>query len=210
MIYWEDSDTKTLIFAHLRNFEPVITVTDTIPGFLALCVDRGKQLLDFLKGRSEKPYLVLIPSKESFFDWADVTKIEQKEAVLSLARCFWPGPLTLIVPARPVVPHCARSASGAVALRIPHHKQLLSLLAVSGPLFSTSANKTGERAPLNLDTIDAYFKNVTPCIVSSREEITLPIVASTIVDCTKSNLRIVREGALSKATLERCVPRCWE
>ena len=72
----------------------------------------------------------------------------------TLARRFWPGPLTLVVPCGDRVPDFITSGSGTVALRVPNHPVTLQLLSLLGqPLAVTSANRSGSSSPLTAQEV---------------------------------------------------------
>lgn len=114
----------------------------------------------------------------------------------ALAQAFWPGALTLIVPAAPDVPAFMRAADGTVALRASASPVIQALVkACDSPLAVTSANTHGAPAPTAFCDVEprilhgvdvAVDAGATPC----RD-------ASTIVSCMGSEVRIIRQGALS-------------
>ena len=120
----------------------------------------------------------------------------------ALARAFWPGALTLIVPARDDVPAFMRAADGTVALRSSASPVVAALIEACGsPLACTSANTHGAPAPASfsaveqriLDGVDiAIDAGATPCQD-----------ASTIVSFPGGEPQIIRQGALSAADIKR-------
>lgn len=101
---------------------------DTVYGIVG-AAPATEQRIRSIKGRGEdKPFLQLIP------DASWVLRMSDREAPAALAR-HWPGPLTLVLPAR---------RGGTVALRVPDSVFLRDLLiAIGQPLFSTSVNRSG-------------------------------------------------------------------
>jgi len=88
-----------------------------------------------------------------------------------------------------------QSAQGAIAIRIPQHSGLLSVLQKTGPLFSTSANKAGQPVPHDMQDIDASLLEAVACVVSENEsEVKPQSAASTILDCTHDEINVVRQG----------------
>jgi L-threonylcarbamoyladenylate synthase len=110
-----------------------------------------------------------------------------------LAAAFWPGPLTLVLPAAPGVPPEVTSGSATVAVRVPALAVTKALCAAAGPLISTSANRTGARAPLTCaEAVQG---------VGTAAEIALDAgpgqpLASTIVDLTGAEPALLRAGAV--------------
>lgn len=155
-----------------------------------------------LKARPpEKPVLVLISGPEQLPQMAR----EVPEAAARLLAAFWPGPLTLILPARPGLPARLTGGTGTIGVRQPRQPLVCRLLAaLAGPVTGTSANRSG-REPLTAavqvagefgDGVDLILE-AGPCPGG------LP---STIVDVTVSPPRLVRAGALAAAILKEVIP----
>ena len=118
----------------------------------------------------------------------------------TLAGRFWPGPLSL------VLPRSERSRGWdlgedveTLAVRIPHHPLALVLLARTGPLAVTSANRTGERTPSTCEGLRAIFGEAVEVYLC--EETPLDGRPSTVADLTGADLRIVRAGAVAERDL---------
>jgi tRNA threonylcarbamoyl adenosine modification protein (Sua5/YciO/YrdC/YwlC family) len=183
--------------------ELAVIPTDTVYGvaadaFSAAAVQR---LLD-AKGRGrESPPPVLIPSFEALDALAEVVPDE----VRALVAAFWPGGLTVILPARSSLAWDLGDARGTVALRMPANPVALALLAETGPLAVSSANLTGKpaahtsaeaRADLG-DSVGVYLNGGAV----GAEHAGAPDPGSTIVDATAllvegGKLRIVRHGVI--------------
>ena len=123
----------------LEAGELVVHPTEAVYGIGGLLEDRPLAALRRMKDRPRDGFVVLAPSAESVRD--ALTK-----AGRTLARAFWPGPLTLVVddPQDRFHP-AAKAPDGSVALRVPGHPVARALLARAGrPVTSTSANRPGE------------------------------------------------------------------
>ncbi len=155
-----------------------------------------------LKARPEaKPVLVLIAGPEMLFQ---VVR-EVPAAALPLMAAFWPGPLTLILPARLDLPPLLTGGTGTIGLRQPRQDLVCRLMAALGlPLTGTSANRSGQE-PLataaavarELDGEVDLILDAGPCPGG------LP---STIVDVTVSPPRLVRAGAITTSALQELFP----
>lgn len=129
---------------------------------------------------------------------------EIPEAARELMEGFWPGPLTLLLSKRDLVPDLATSGLSTVALRCPVHPVAQQLLKTfGGPLAAPSANRFGRISPTRAQAVEeelgAAVKMVLeggPCAIG---------VESTIVDATQEPPRILRPGAVSLEELPGCV-----
>lgn len=124
------------------------------------------------------------------------------DAARKLAAAFWPGPLTLVVPAAPHGSVCdlARAGLPSVALRVPGHALARDLLArVGQPIAAPSANRSGHVSPTNADHVladlDGRIAAVLdggPCHVG---------VESTVIACLGGRPRLLRPGGITRAAL---------
>jgi L-threonylcarbamoyladenylate synthase len=145
-----------------------------------------------IKGRSFHKPLPLIASRmdtlrSAVGDWPSNAQ--------KLADAFWPGPLTLILPASPALPSMLHAQTGKIAVRISSHPVATALAeAVGGLLVSTSANPSGEPACSNPEDLsESLLHRVDGVLHGGR----LPGGApSTIVDVSVCPPRLVREGVL--------------
>jgi tRNA threonylcarbamoyl adenosine modification protein (Sua5/YciO/YrdC/YwlC family) len=177
--------------------------TDTVYGVAADAFNpNAVALLLAAKGRGRSmPAPVLIHKPDAIQGvGADISP-----EVWALIREFWPGALTVIVHQQPTVPLDLGDAMGTVAVRMPNDDLALDLLALTGPLAVSSANRTGHPSARSADeaqeqlaeSIDIYIND------GPRAESGEP---STIVDATGDILRVVRQGALPLEKLREVVP----
>ena len=161
----------------LSDGKLLILPTDTIYGF-STAVPSGSSAIVKAKGRDEgKPFIQLIASPGDIERYADTRDISR---LVSL----WPGPVTIIVNAY---------SGGTVAFRCPGDEWLRKVISMTGsPVFSTSVNRAGERALGRIGEIVSEFGNVADLIVDSGD--LLSGMASTIVDASGSQPRIIRQG----------------
>ena len=121
--------------------------------------------------------------------------------VKRVANVFWPGPLTIILPAKEILPKILAPA-GTVGLRSPKHAICQNLLGLcSGALVGTSANLTGQAPAIYADQIAAELGDRVDVILDGGA---VPIgVSSTVVDLTTPELRIIREGPIERVEIMR-------
>lgn len=116
-----------------------------------------------------------------------------------LIERFWPGPLTLILPARSSLTE-GIVYEQKIAVRIPGPSFALELVHAAGfPITSTSANPSGMPPARNIAMITGYFAHGIDLIVNGGE--TVSLTPSTIIDLCGEIPRIVREGAISPETI---------
>ncbi len=150
-----------------------------------------------LKGRSkEKVLSVIVASRAMLAELA----AEIPEEADRLADRFWPGPLTLILKAKPGLPQGIVSAKGAIAARISSHPVAHHLVKILGsPLTATSANLTGQKAPTQADQVIESFGHKIDLILDAGP--TRGGKGSTLIDVTGESPRILRPGAISKEAI---------
>jgi L-threonylcarbamoyladenylate synthase len=177
----------------LRAGKPVILPTDTVYGLCALPfqADAAERMYR-LKGRDEaKPTALLASSLEMLFEC--VPELRGRPGVI--ASALLPGPFTLILP-NPA--RRFRWLTGAsptsIGVRVPVLPDAAAkIVEAVGAVAATSANLPGEPAPQRLDQIPEELRAGAAAVVDGGE---LPGIASTVIDCTGAEPRVVREGAV--------------
>ena len=177
--------------------EVVVLPTDTVYGVGAdaFSPEAVARLLA-AKGRDRQmPPPVLIPSVRT----VDGLARDVSAAARALMEALWPGPLTIIVHAQPSLAWDLGETAGTVALRVPDHAAALALLARTGPLAVTSANRTGLAAATTAEAARYQLGDAVSLYLDSGDS---PLgKASTIVDATGPVLRVVRDGGVSRERL---------
>lgn len=175
--------------AALTRGELVAFPTDTVYG-LACGHDHIRKLYVAKDRPKEKRIPVLLSDAVNLEASALVTP-----AARVLAERFWPGPLTLVL----VAPR-----RGTLAFRVPDHAVARRLIAASGGgLPVTSANRSGQpEARTAQEVVDQLEGRIALVLDGGR---TTGGVASTVVDCTTEKIKILREGAVSAADIERAL-----
>ncbi|HEY2643949.1 MAG TPA: L-threonylcarbamoyladenylate synthase [Galbitalea sp.] len=198
--------------AAIGRGELVVIPTDTVYGIAADAFSPAavQRLLD-AKGRGRtSPPPVLIPSIETLDALAENVPAEVRE----LVKAFWPGGLTIILPARSSLAWDLGETQGTVALRMPAGRVALELLAETGPLAVSSANLTGKpaartSADARADLGDSVAIYLNGGVVGSEHD-GAPDPGSTIVDATGllsegGRLRIVRHGVIGDEAIRDIV-----
>ncbi|MDR1188906.1 MAG: threonylcarbamoyl-AMP synthase [Bifidobacteriaceae bacterium] len=193
--------------AAIARGELVVMPTDTVYGLAADPFDPAATARLFaVKQRPAALVLpVLVPDREAAPELAD----GWPDAAEALVQAFWPGPLTIILAARPA----ARlrlggtpAVSTTVGLRQPDHPVALALLRATGPLAVTSANLTGHAPALTAADAARQFGDEAAVYVDAG-----PApggIASTVIDLGRSGStrpRVVRAGAIEEDQLARAL-----
>ena len=176
----------------LRQGELVAFPTDTVYGVGALVGEaEAISQLYVVKGRgSEKAIPILLGDPAEL----DQVAIYISEMARRLARRFWPGPLTLVVPKLPSLP-AELSAQPTVGVRMPDHPAALALMRQTGPLAVTSANLSGAANAVTAQQVLEQLSGRIPLILDGGR--TPGGRPSTVVDCTGLEPRILRAGPVS-------------
>lgn len=199
LFHWNNLQEISQIIDSMRQDEVVLGSSDTVLGLFAQISQKSFDRLNAIKGRFDKPYIILASSLEHANAFSPSF---QPENMARLAEGCWPGPVTLLVKAREHLPEYVKSANNTIALRVPAHAGLLLLLDKIEGVFSTSANKAGQPVPTNIDGVDpGILAQINHIIVNEEQHISS--VASTILDCTGSRIKVVREGAYPIVQLEK-------
>lgn len=149
------------------------------------------------------PLIAHLPTVE-----AAVEQGRLDEVARTLALRFWPGPLTLVVPAAPgcTVSGLARAGLDSVGLRVPDHPSARALLArVGRPVAAPSANRSGRVSPTNADHVLADLGGRVDAVLDGGP--TAVGIESTIVACLDGSPRLLRPGGIPRQALEAAIGR---
>jgi L-threonylcarbamoyladenylate synthase len=185
------------ILSFLRAGGVIAFPTDTAYGLGADPFNDGAVRRIFeIKGRPEtKPILLLVNSMEMAN-----RVVTFSERAAALAERFWPGPLTMILPARETVSSIVTAGTGTVGVRwadAPFVHRLLT--AFDRPITATSANLAGRPSTVNISEVREQLGESIDLVVDGG---TLPARGgSTLVDLTAVPARLLREGPIPEADL---------
>jgi L-threonylcarbamoyladenylate synthase len=184
----------------LRSGGLVAFPTETVYGLGADALNEGAvQKVFQAKGRpSNNPLIVHVASME--IAWHFITEISDKG--LSLAEHFWPGPLTLVVKRRAIVPDIVTAGLEIVAIRIPGHPVTLELLKIfKGGIVGPSANISGRPSPTTAEHVLQDLDGKIDIILDSGP--TTIGLESTVIDVTVDPPIILRFGGLNREDIEK-------
>lgn len=186
----------------------VVLPTDTVYGVAADAFSpRAVEKLLEAKGRGrQQPPPVLVAGTSTLAALVQ----EIPEAVERLVAEFWPGGLTIVLPAQPSLSWDLGDTRGTVAVRMPAQRIALELLEETGPLAVSSANLTGQPAAVTIDNALDMLGDSVSVYLDGGYSITG--VASTIIDATslvtrrgekdaEPRVRVLREGVILRPAL---------
>jgi len=146
---------------------------------------------------ADRPLPLLVDSVERAAELAD----HPPDLFFTLARKFWPGALTLVVPASRQIPLKVTANTGKVGFRWPLAPFVTSLIAQVGrPLTGTSANISDMESCSTADEVDCQIGDVVPLILDGG--LTRSGLASTVVEISDDKARILRPGAVPESELK--------
>ncbi len=177
----------------LENNGIVAFPTDTVYGLGAMVFQPlGIKRLFLAKGRENTQAVpVLLGNVE------DITIVTEYpgQAVHRLAGRFWPGPLTLVLPRRSIIPKLI-APTPTIGVRIPNHPVAIKLLKRTGPLAVTSANLSGGENAHTAEEVLAQLDGRVDLILDGGR--TPGGIPSTVVDMTGEDINILRSGPISE------------
>jgi tRNA threonylcarbamoyl adenosine modification protein (Sua5/YciO/YrdC/YwlC family) len=190
------SPVQEAIGAALRG-ELIVLPTDTVYGIgTRPDVPDATAALFAAKGRPRDLELpVLVPSPASA---ADIARMDERAH--RLADALWPGALTLVLTRTAESrPWDLGGDPETVGVRVPHHPLAVAVLAGTGPLAVTSANRSGASTPTRCVDLEEVFGDAVSVYLC--EETPLSGTASTVVDLAHGQPAILREGSIGERTI---------
>lgn len=193
----------TLAVNLLKNGEVVAIPTETVYGLAANALNEEAVTKIFkIKDRPFfDPLIVHIHSLDEAFKY--VTNFPEK--ALLLAKTFWPGPLTLILPKNSVIPDLVSSGLNFIGLRIPRHELTLELLKqIPFPLAAPSANPFGYVSPSNAIHVADQLGDKVPYILDGGECI-VGLESTIVMFENNQEPQVLRLGGISVEDIEMVV-----
>lgn len=183
--------------------------TETVYGLGANALDAGAVARIFVaKGRPAiNPIIVHVAEAgqlETIANLGALTRPRSPDDVTRLAERFWPGPLTLVLPKRDVVPDIVTAGGPTVAVRVPAHPVALALLrAASRPLAAPSANRSTAISPTTAEHVLRTLAGRVDMILDAGP--TTGGIESTVLDLTSNPPRILRPGLVTATEIEAVI-----
>ena len=189
-----------LVAQILKDDGVVVYPTDTFYGLGVNCFSPSaiRRAYGLKKRDLSKPLSVVISDR----DMLQSVAIDIPILFESLEAEFWPGPLTLVLRASPLIPDVLLGSQNSIGVRLPDHTWLRELVKTAGfPITATSANIAGKTEISDPVKAIQAFQGKVDCIVDGG--LTRGGLSSTVVDMTTEKPSILREGAIPSSLLER-------
>lgn len=176
--------------------------TETVYGLGANALDEAAVHSIFAaKGRpANNPLIVHVADprdvRELVADWPPAAE--------RLAAVFWPGPLSLVLPKRPLVPDAVTAGAATVAVRMPDHRLALALIAAAGvPIAAPSANRSLAVSPTQAEHVLKGLAGRIDLLLDAGP--TSGGLESTVLDLSRPRPRLLRPGLISAAAIEAVI-----
>lgn len=172
--------------------------TDTVPA-LAVRPDCSELIFKAKQRSQEKPLILMGAYPASVWSFVKGTDAEMT-IWQQVAQKYWPGALTLVLPASAQVPAAMNpSDPTTIGVRVPNSKIAIAILSQTGPLATTSANRSGEPPLQTMEEIEAEFPDVLTLHPHELEATqAIPVgIPSTVAKWTGEGWQILRQGGIS-------------
>jgi len=185
----------------LRKGEVVALPTETVYGLAADALNRIAVAKIFeAKGRPRfDPLIVHLPDRDWLEKVAEIPA-QDRQSILKLAEKFWPGPFTIVLPRKTIVPEIVTAGLDTVAVRISAHPVFAEIIRAFGaPLAAPSANRFGRVSPTTAQHVFDELSGRVPLIVDAGP--TPHGIESTIVAVRNGKIDILRRGPITSDDL---------
>lgn len=177
----------------------VAVPTETVYGLAADASNPAAvaKIFEAKRRPSNHPLIVHIASSDQLTQWAE----DIPEVAYTLARAFWPGPLTLLLKKSAKVSDVVTGGLPTIGIRVPNHPVFLSLLALGNTAYAApSANPYKQLSPVSAQQVMAGLKGKIDGIIDGG--LCTIGVESTILDLSQTPHRVLRSGPLSRQQLQ--------
>ncbi len=195
-----DEDVLRFVARMIKDGKLVAFPTETVYGLGTNAFNESAvERLFEVKKRKKKPISVIIPDLDFVKEIA-----RPNRTALKLMKRFFPGPITVIVKKKRVIPDIVTAGSDKVGVRIPDHKIPIEIAKFSCvPIATPSANISGRPSPTKAEHVIEDLMGKVDAIVDGGET---PLkIESTVIDSTTKPPRILRIGAISVRDIEEVV-----
>ena len=186
----------------LAQGQPVAIPTDTVYGLAVDPIVPGAT--DRIFAVKRRPRDVSLPVLVGNVEQALALSTAVPDAALRLMERYWPGALTLVLPARPGMGADLGDDEATVGIRSPDHPVPQALCAAAGPLATTSANHHGRPTLTTALEVAETFGDTVPIVLDGGVCTGSP---STVVDCTGAEPKLLRDGRIPWSELQAALAR---
>lgn len=185
----------------LRKGEIVALPTETVYGLAANALDAiaVAKIFEAKERPRFDPLIVHLPDRDWLEKIAELPS-QDRQLILQLAEKFWPGPLTMVLPKREIVPDIVTAGLETVAVRISEHPVFAEIIrAFGGPFAAPSANRFGRISPTTAQHVLDELDRRIPLIIDAGA--TTHGIESTIVAIRDGKIDILRRGPITAEQL---------
>ncbi len=192
------SFTSEELFNFIKEGSPVLFPTDTLPA-LAVAINQADKLWYIKKRPKTKPLILMGSSANELLSYV---RPDAYEDALKISSTYWPGAITIVLPAINDLVQILNPFGNSIGMRIPKSRLALDLLDKSGPLATTSANLSGEEPSIDAEIVAKCFPDLpllgpTPWPKTSG-------LASTLIEWKGSGRwQLLRRGAVIPSEVKK-------
>ena len=186
----------------LRKGEIVALPTETVYGLAANALDpiAVAKIFEAKERPRFDPLIVHLPNREWLGRIAHLPTSHDQEMIFTLADKFWPGPFTMVLPKREIIPDIVTAGLDTVAVRISAHPVFPEIVGAFGkPLAAPSANRFGQVSPTTAQHVLDELEGRIPLIIDAGP--TEHGLESTIVTVQDGRIQILRRGPITAEQL---------
>ena len=197
----EISTDRTAAVELLREGEIVALPTETVYGLAADALNpiAVAKIFEAKERPRFDPLIVHLPDRDWLEKVVDLPA-QDRQLILELADTFWPGPFTMVLPKREIIPEIVTAGLDTVGVRVSVHPVFSEIIRALGkPLAAPSANRFGRVSPTTAQHVLDELKERIPLIIDAGP--TLHGIESTIVAIRAGGIHILRCGPLTKEQL---------
>jgi L-threonylcarbamoyladenylate synthase len=204
LIFDKNNINYDVIVESIKKGDLIIYPTDTVYGVGgALNLTSIEKIYKAKERNFTSPLIALVSNLDKIEQIAIIPEKFQEQAN-KLMKKFWPGGLTIIFEKKESIPNMMVADGKTVGIRMPDHPLALKIIEmVGGILPTTSANISGDKTPAAFSEISEKFKKRIKILVDDGK---CPKgFESTIVDITGNEIKLLREGIISRNEIEKVI-----
>jgi L-threonylcarbamoyladenylate synthase len=204
-IYQNNNPNMKILANKILEGELVVFPTETVYGLGANGLDKEAVNKIFkIKNRPSNNPIIL--HCLGYYDSRQLVNITEEDDFWfkSLTDYFWPGPLTIILKAKDIIPDNVTCNTGYVGIRAPKHDSIRSIIQYSQtPIAAPSANLSGKTSSTCIEHVKRYFEGYPINIIDDNNYISKYGIESTVIKLENSKISILREGFITRTDLDK-------